>query len=411
MQGKIFLINLRPKMILYDIFRNPKKNVRGVLIISIFLCIIIITIFIAINFMQDKRNLNLEKNNLILEKDKSVNKKSSIKSLLKVQTTQVISKDMPIYINAIGTIIASESVTVKAKLNGELTKVLFTEGEFVKKGDILAELDDRSYKAQYTQYQGQLNRDLALLNNAKLDLSRYKNLFPAGGISKQTLDTQVSLVKQYEGIVEFDRGQLETIKVNLAHCKITAPISGKAGLRLVNPGNYVQFSDQSGIVVINKMQPISAIFSISQEYLPIMLKKLNQQDALKVFAYDKENKEILAIGKLNTIDNQIDTATGTIKLRAEFENAELKLFPNQFTNIKLLLENKENALIIPISAIQYGKNGTYVYTREQNKAKYRQVILSEKDGDNVAIREGLNLGEHVIIDGLDKLTDGAELSP
>jgi len=333
----------------------------------------------------------------------------NLKNSIITQSTEVKMKDVPVFLSAIGTVIALESVTVKTQINGELIKVFFTEGQFVKKGEVIAEIDSRSYKAQFTQYQGQLNRDLALLNNAHTDLKRYKNLFPAGGVSRQTLDTQKSLVKQYEGIVEFDKGQLDAVSVNLNNCKIVAPISGKLGLRLVNPGNYVQTSDQNGIVIINKMQPISVLFSVSQEYLPKLIEKTSQNNPLQVLAIDKDNKETLSIGNLNSIDNQVDTSTGTIRLRAEFNNDKLNLFPNQFVNIKLMLETLTNTLIIPVSALQHGKNGEYVYIKENNKAKFIKVTSGEIDGDNIVIKEGLKLGDIVITDGLDKLTDGADL--
>ncbi len=392
-------------MNLYDVIKNPKKNIRSLTIIFIFLIIFLSTILIIINFISYKSTNN---NNLVY-KNKQEIKKSNYRNAVTVQSTTVNMKDVSVYLSAIGTVIALESVTVKTQINGELIKVLFAEGQFVKKGEVIAEIDARTYKAQFTQYQGQLNRDLALLNNAYTDLKRYKNLFPAGGVSKQTLDTQKSLAKQYEGIVEFDKGQLDAVKVNLNNCKIVAPISGKVGLRLVNPGNYVQTNDQNGIVIINKMQPISVIFSVSQEYLPKLIEKISENNPLQVLAIDKENKETLSIGKLNSIDNQVDTSTGTIRLRAEFSNEKLNLFPNQFVNIKLMLETLKNALIIPISAVQHGKNGEYVYINENNKAKFRKITTGEIDGDNIVIKDGINLGDIVITDGLDKLTDGADL--
>lgn len=393
-------------MNLYDVIKNPRKNIRSLSIILIFLLIFLSTILIIINFISFKDE---NKNNNLIPKNKQEFKKMNLKNSIITQSTEVKIKDVPVFLSAIGTVIALESVTVKTQINGELIKVFFTEGQFVKKGEVIAEIDSRSYKAQFTQYQGQLNRDLALLNNAHTDLKRYKNLFPAGGVSRQTLDTQKSLVKQYEGIVEFDKGQLDAVSVNLNNCKIVAPISGKLGLRLVNPGNYVQTSDQNGIVIINKMQPISVLFSVSQEYLPKLIEKISQNNPLQVIAIDKDNKETLSIGKLNSIDNQVDTSTGTIKLRAEFSNDKLNLFPNQFVNIKLMLETLTNTLIIPISALQHGKNGEYVYIKENNKAKFIKVTSGEIDGDNIVIKEGLKLGDIVITDGLDKLTDGADL--
>ncbi len=354
---------------------------------------------------NDNLNQKSKEDSNLKTKD-NVNKFSSIL----VQTSKVQKKDVPVYINALGTVTPIESVTVKTEINGELLKIFFNEGQLVKQGDILAEIDSKPLKAQYAQYQGQLYKDQAFLTNAKLDLKRYKILYPSGGISKQTLDTQTWLVKQYEGVIQSDKGQLEAVNVNLNHCKIKAPISGKVGLRQVNPGNYVQISDQNGIVIINKIQPIHIVFSISEDYLPQILEKTKIQFKIPTLAYNKEQTEQIASGELVSTDNQIDLSTGTIKLKSQFQNEKQNLFPNQFVNIKLLIETLPEAKIVPISAIQHGKIGDYLFVYENKKAKLKKVTTGPTDGDNIVIKNGVELDELVIIEGLDKLADGLEVS-
>jgi multidrug efflux system membrane fusion protein len=407
---------------IHIILNKIKSNWRIIFIIIISITVAITTIFFILNFSplkiifnnNDKYykknpNVNLNKkskedNNL--KTNENLNKFSTIL----VQTSKVQKKDVPVYINALGTVTPIESVTVKTEINGELLKIFFNEGQLVKQGDILAEIDSKPLKAQYTQYQGQLFKDQAFLTNAKLDLKRYKILYPSGGISKQTLDTQSWLVKQYEGIIQSDKGQLDAVNVNLNHCKIKAPISGKVGLRQVNPGNYVQISDPNGIVIINKIQPIHIVFSISEDYLPQILEKTKIQFKIPTLAFNKEQTEQISSGELVSTDNQIDLNTGTIKLKAQFLNEKQNLFPNQFVNIKLLIETIPEAKIVPISAIQHGKIGDYLFIYENKKARLRKVTTGPTDGDNIVIKSGLNLDEFVIIDGLDKLVDGIEVS-
>ncbi len=346
--------------------------------------------------------------------DKKINKKFQNKSRLNsVVSVPAKTKDVPVYLSALGTVTPLESVTVKTQINGQLLSVLFHEGQVIKEGDLLAEIDSNLYKAQYTQFEGQLFRDQAYLYNTHLDLKRYRLLYPSGGVSQQTLDTQKWLVKQYEGIVQSDKGQLDAVKVNLKYCKITSPISGLAGLRQVNPGNYVQISDPNGIVVVNKLQPISVIFSIPEDYLPKILEKMKNKMNLPVNAYNREQTTLLSSGELLTTDNQIDTTTGTIKLRAQFQNNPYTLFPNQFVNIKLLVETLNNVTTIPTAAIQHGSKGDYVFilNNESHIVKYQSIKAGNVEGDDTVVTEGIKAGELVIIEGSDRLTDGAEVAP
>ena len=390
-----------------EIINSPEKKKRFIIIISIFIFILSLTIFIIIKQSPFKLLFSNQEKTDYKKNIQKMDKKSNV---ILVQTSLAKNIDVSVYLFALGTVTPSESVIVKAQISGKLLKVLFKEGQIVKEGDLLAEIDSRPLKAQFEQFEGQLFKDQALLANARLDLKRYKILFPSGGVSKQTLDTQSSLVKQYEGVVQSDKGLLESIKVNLNYCKITSPISGKAGLIQINPGNYVQVSDPNGIVFINKLQPISVIFSIPEDYLPKIIEKTKNQFKLPTYAYNRENTDLLSTGELLTTDNQIDVATGTIKLKAQFKNENYTLFPNQFVNIKLLIETIPEALVIPVSAVQHGKNGDYVFLKEENKAKFQKVTTGSIDGDYIVIKNGLKTNDQVITDGLDKLTDGIEVT-
>jgi len=385
------------------------------------------------------------------------NHKSHDKTLPVVSTAVVNSSDVPVYLSALGSVVPTSSVTVRTQVNGQLMRVLFQEGQQVKKGDLLAEIDPRPFQAQLTQYQGQLARDTALLNNANLDLLRYKKLFKQDSIAKQTLDTQESLVKQYSGNVKTDQGQIENTELNLHYCEITAPIDGRVGLRLVDAGNFVQTSSQNGLVVINTLNPITTTFSIPEDNLQDVIRQINAGNTLVAEAYDRAQNQLLATGKLLSIDNQIDPSTGTIKLKAQFANENNLLFPNQFVNIKLLVKTQHNAIVIPTAAVQYGATGTFVYlvtennnpkknkfatTGETNKAvlfisqaygkiislknkwlakKQREmrkvyvtnikpIVSSFNYKDNTVVTSGVNIGDVVVVEGADKLTDGAKVS-
>src|SRR5271165_944615 len=322
------------------------------------------------------------------------------------------SGDIPIRIPALGTVTPLATVTVRIQISGILQRIAFTEGQLVHQGDLLAQIDPRPYEAAVQQMRGNLRRDQALLADAKLDLQRYDALVKEDSIAAQQLDTQKALVDQYEGTIESDEGQLNTALTNLAFTHIVSPVTGRVGLRQVDQGNYVTPADANGIVVVNQLQPITAIFPIPEDNVPAVVKRLHDGAILKVEAYDKPNIAKLADGKLLTIDNAIDTTTGTVKLRAQFANADGSLFPNQFVNIELLVDLLQNQIVIPNSAVHMGAPKgvltNFVYlVNEDSTVSVRPVTLGTVDGDRVAVTEGLKGGERVVTEGGDRLRDGA----
>ena len=331
-----------------------------------------------------------------------------------VSVATVTSGDIQLRIPALGTVTPLATVTVRTQISGVMQKILFTEGQTVHRGDSLAQIDPRPYEAALQQMQGNLRRDLALLTDAKLDLKRYEGLVKEDSIAQQQLDTQRALVEQYTGLIESDEGQVKTASVNLLYTRIVAPVTGRVGLRQVDQGNYVTPADTNGIVVINELQPITVIFPIPEDNVPELVRRLNSDTALPVEAYDRTNSAKLADGKLLTIDNQIDVTTGTIKLRAQFENGDGLLFPNQFVNIQLLQELLKNQIIMPNSAVRRGApNGvvsTFVYVvNPDHTVKVRPVTLGVVDGERVAVAKGLSVGEVVVTEGGDRLRDGAQV--
>jgi multidrug efflux system membrane fusion protein len=316
-----------------------------------------------------------------------------------------------VYVTGLGAVTPIYTVTVKTRVDGQLMQILYKEGDLVHQGDKLAEIDPRPYEAQLTQYEGQLLRDQALLDNARIDQTRYETLLKQNAIPEQQLATQIALVKQDEGTVKNDQGLIDSVKVNLVYCNITAPITGRIGLRLVDPGNIVQTSDSTGLLVITQLQPISVIFTIAEDQLPAVYAKQSAGQKLSVDAFDREMKKRLASGSLTTIDNEIDQTTGTVKLRATFDNTRNELFPNQFVNARLLELEKRGVVLVPSAAVQRNNQMAYVYVvKPDSTVTVRQVKLGTSDDNNTEITSGVTEGEVVVLTGVDKLQEGSKVT-
>ena len=325
---------------------------------------------------------------------------------------EVVGKgDIGINLNALGTVTSLATVTIRTQISGYLMRVVFKEGDEVKKGDLLAEIDSRPYEATLAQAKGQLARDEAMLKGAQVDLTRYQGLAAQNAVPHQTLDTQIALVAQDQGTVEADRAAVKSAEVNLQYCRIVSPLDGRVGLRQVDQGNYVTPGDANGMVVITQLQPISVLFTLPEDNLQAISKRIQAGAVLPAAAYDRSGATKIADGMLQTFDSQIDQTTGTIKLRAQFSNETRVLYPNQFVNIRLLLDTHKDVTTISTAGIQRGVPGTFVYlVNADSTVSVRPVKLGVTDGDRVEVVSGLTPGDRSVIDGADKLRDGVKIN-
>lgn len=320
-------------------------------------------------------------------------------------------QDVPVYLTGLGSVTAFNTANIKSRVDGQIMHVNFREGQNVKKGDLLIEIDARPFQAQLDQMQAQLFRDQAQLRDAQLNLQRYTALIPSGSIAQQQVDTQKALVDQLEGTVRTDQAQIDTAKLQIVYCHITAPFDGRVGLRQVDPGNIVHASDTTPMLILTQLQPIAVIFTLTEDVLPTVSQHM-KKGPLEVDAFSRDDQTKLATGKLLTIDNQIDPTTGTAKLKAVFDNSDNVLWPNQFVNANLLLETRKNSTVVPTAAILRGPQGTFVYAVNPDKTvQDKLVTVSLTEGDTTVITAGLNPGETVVTDGQDKLQRGSHVEP
>jgi multidrug efflux system membrane fusion protein len=328
-----------------------------------------------------------------------------------VDGAKAVKGNIGVYVTGLGAVTPIYTVTVQSRVTGELMQIYYKEGDIVHKGDKLAEIDPRPYQATLTQYEGQLIRDQALLDNARIDQARYETLLKQNAVPEQQLATQIALVKQDEGIVKNDQGLIDSAKVNLIYTNITAPITGRIGLRLIDPGNIIQTTDTTGLLVITQLQPISVIFTIAEDQLQAVYTKQLAGQTLPVDAFNRDMLKKLASGTLTTIDNEIDQTTGTVKLRATFNNSNLELFPNQFVIARLLQQEKRGVVLVPSAAVQRNSQSTYVYVvKPDSTATVRQVKVGTSDDNNTEITSGINEGEVVVLTGVDKLVEGSKVT-
>ena len=322
-----------------------------------------------------------------------------------VAVTSALKQNVPYFLSGLGTVTAFNTVTVKSRVDGQLEKVNFKEGQFVHEGDLLAEIDPRPFQVALEQMEGQLFRDQSQLDNARVDFKRYDKLAKEGVIASQQVDTQNATVGQLEGAVRADQAQIDNEKLQLVYCKITAPLSGRVGLRLVDQGNMIHATDPNGLVVITQVQPVAVLFTLPEDNLPEVIQHMKSEE-LSVEAYSRDDQTKLAAGKLLTVDNQIDPTTGTVRFKAAFENRDLSLWPNQFVNTRLMLAIRKDAIVVPLAAIQRGTQGSYVYTVKAGKANMQPVKVDMTQGNIALIATGVLVGDQVVVDGQERLQSG-----
>ncbi|HEV3331253.1 MAG TPA: MdtA/MuxA family multidrug efflux RND transporter periplasmic adaptor subunit [Bryobacteraceae bacterium] len=337
--------------------------------------------------------------------------KKGAPGVIPVVAAKATKGDIGVYITGLGSVIPIYTVTVKSRVDGQLMTIHYKEGDLVKQNDLLVEIDPRPYQVQLEQAEGQMARDQATLENARVDLDRYQKLLAQNAIPEQQLATQKATVAQDEGVVKSDQGAIDSAKLNLVYCSIRAPITGKVGLRLVDPGNIVHAADTNGLIVITQIQPISVIFTLAEDDLQVVLRKLAAGQHLSAEAWDRANTTKIGTGTLVTVDNQIDPTTGSLRLRADFDNSKNQLFPNQFVNVRLLVEQKRGVTLVPNAVIQRTTNSVFVYlVKSDNTVTVRPITLGVTEGDNTEVTSGLAPGDVVVMTGVDELQEGSHVT-